>query len=322
MISVFCGRGEKTYDISNVIKNVSVKGEISKACRELTLDISGEITGLPYLKEGACILFKVEDKEVFQGFVFSVGNSKGEDLKVKCYDMGIYLKKNKQTYKFNNKKASDIIKIICTDFSIPMGEVDDSGFNIKTLILENKTLFDSIKSAIEMTFKQTGKKYRLFSRMGKIFFKEIDTPKQAIIIEEGANLISIDYTTSIDDLKNRVKLVKEVSKDNDDDVKSDNKELQEQFGVLQYFEKVKENVNKAQMNERADKLLKEKSKKKEEVRLKALGNIEVSSGEIIFISSPAIDTEGYFKVVQDDHTFNNGEHMMSLKVERSDINDD
>ena len=65
--------------------------------------------------EGNAVKFLLGKKKVFFGFVFTKSRTKSGTIKVTCYDQLRYFK-NKDTYQYKNKTATQVLKNICGDF--------------------------------------------------------------------------------------------------------------------------------------------------------------------------------------------------------------
>ena len=79
-------------------------------------------------QEGAAVKLTVDGTAMFYGFVFTKERSgKNPNLiNVTCYDQLRYFK-NKNTYVYSNKKASEVIKMIAEDFGLRVGKLEDTG---------------------------------------------------------------------------------------------------------------------------------------------------------------------------------------------------
>ena len=97
-------------------------------------------------QEGAAVRLKVNGVPVFFGFVFTKKRDKDQIITVTAYDQLRYLN-NKDTYVYENKTASQLVKMIAADFSLNVGTVEDTGFVIASRVEDNTSLFDMIENA-------------------------------------------------------------------------------------------------------------------------------------------------------------------------------
>ena len=73
-------------------------------------------------QEGNKVILDVDGKDVFLGYVFEKKRNKSETISVTAYDQLRYLK-NKDSFIFENKKASDFIIQLCNEFELTIGEI-------------------------------------------------------------------------------------------------------------------------------------------------------------------------------------------------------
>lgn len=147
--------------------------------------------------EGDSVKFYYKEKCVFVGYVFTKKRDKDQRIKVTCYDQLRYLK-NKFTYVFEKKTASDIIKSLCKDFGMQTGTIEDTKYVIPAIAEENTSAFDIILKALDETLTNTGKMFVLYDDCGKITLRDSSTMKADILISEDTAQ-NFSYSSSIDD---------------------------------------------------------------------------------------------------------------------------
>lgn len=76
-------------------------------------------------QEGAAVRLKLNNQPVFYGFVFTKKRSKDQIITVTAYDQLRFLK-NKDTYVYENKTASQLLKMIASDFKLNTGTIKQS----------------------------------------------------------------------------------------------------------------------------------------------------------------------------------------------------
>lgn len=156
---------------------------------------SGTSTNMAF-QEGDKVTFYHDDKVMFVGYVFTKKRDRQHHIEVTCYDQIRYLK-NKFSYVFTKKTATQIVQSLCSDFKLQTGTLDDSKYAIPTIAEENKEALDIILTAAEETLSNTGDMFVLFDEGGKIQFRDcskmvLDT----LITDDTAE--NFDYSTSID----------------------------------------------------------------------------------------------------------------------------
>ena len=270
-------------------------------------------------QEGAAVRLKVDGKPVFFGFVFTKKRDKDQIIEVTAYDQLRYLN-NKDTYVYENKTASQFIQMLAADFSLNTGTLEDTGFVIASRVEDNTSLFDMIENALDLTLQNSKEMFVLFDDFGKLTLKNISSmyvgePGAYLMIDEetGENF---EYTSSIDsDTYNKVKLTYENKDTGKREVyiAQDSSHIN-QWGVLQYYEKLDSNGNAKAM---ADALLDLYNTKTRTLRLKdVLGDIRVRAGTllVVMLGLGDINVSNYLMVEQCKHTFKDGMHLMELKM--------
>ena len=271
-------------------------------------------------QEGNPVIFKADGKNIFFGFVFTKSRDKEQIIKVTAYDQLRYLK-NKDTYVYTKKKVSDVVKMIAKDFNLNAGEIADTGYVIPSRIRENMTLFDIIYDALDLTLLNRRKLYVLYDDFGKLTLKDVETMKIPDLVLGEYNSQNFSYTTDIDsDTYNKVKLYRENEKSGKREIyiAQDGKNINN-WGVLQYFDKVDEDTN---AKVKAESILKLKNKKKRTLQSKdTLGDTRARAGTsamILMRDIGDISVKQYMLIEKAKHVFSNDEHWMTLDL-RGDI---
>lgn len=271
-------------------------------------------------QEGNKIMLNCEGKGLFLGYVFQKMRDKNQLIKVIAYDQLRYLK-NKDSYIYYNKKASDLLKMITGDFNLKTGLIEDSGYIIAAKIEDNKSLFDMILNAMDDTYRATGKLFLLYDNNGEICFTNVENRKVNSLIESDT-AEDFKYQSSIDgNTYNKVKLIYEDRRKGIRQVHiTKNDDSIQQWGVLQYFTYINDDVNGKAL---ADEILKQKNKKRRNLTIvNALGNTKVRAGCLIPVNLILgdVDTKAYMIVEKCVHKFKNKEHFMDLFVRGLNIN--
>lgn len=267
-----------------------------------------------HVTEGNAVRFKYKNNNIFYGFIFTKKRDKEPVVSVTAYDQLRYFK-NKDTYVYKNKTADEVIRMLASDFLLNIGILEQTGYKIATRSESNKTLFDVSQMAIDLTMQNTNQMFVLYDDFGKICLKNIERMKLGLIIDEetGENF---DYSSSIDnDTYNQIKL----TYDNKDTGKrevyiaKDTSHINE-WGVLQYYDKIDEKVNgKAKV----DALLKLYNQKTRKLQIKnAIGDIRVRGGSLVIIKMNLgdIKLQNFMLVEKAKHIFKNNEHWMDLTL--------
>ena len=264
--------------------------------------------------EGDPVWFYYDEKPVFAGYVFTKKRDREHHIEVVCYDQIRYLK-NKFTYVFENKTATQIIQSLCKDMKLKVGDMDNTKYIIPSLAEENKTALDIILGVIQDTLVNTGNMFTFYDDFGTLKLKNsANMTSSTLIMEDTAE--NFDYSSSIDDeTYNSIVLY----------YKEDNKQIElytaksdyriKQWGLLRYFEEVK---NKTIAQNKANSLLKLYNKKTRELKIKkAFGDTSVRGGTLIPVKLNLGDiiTNNYMLVHKVVHNFENDYYTMDLTLE-------
>lgn len=297
-----------------VVESVSIEWERQGQPGKLTADIV-KTPGLSF-QEGDPCRFSVDGTPIFYGFVFEKARKGSMDqvITITVYDQLYYLK-NKDTYVYSNKTAAAVIRMIAEDFQLNVGALADTGYTIASRVEDNKTLFDIIQTALDETLKATSQMYVLYDDVGKLTLKNIGDMKLGLLVDnETAG--DFDYKTSIaSQTYDKVKL----SYENKDTGKREIFIAQDgssinQWGVLQYYEKIDSTANAKAM---ADALLSLYNTKTRTLKLKdVLGDVRVRAGTmlVVVLGLGDMNLSSYLMVEQVKHTFSNEQHVMDLNM--------
>ena len=108
--------------------------------------------------EGDPVRMKVDGKNVFYGFVFTKKRNKQHHIEVTAYDQLRYLK-NKDTYVYENKTASQVIRMIANDFRLNLGTIESTGDTIPSRVEDNQSLFDIIQNALDLELQNSSPRF-------------------------------------------------------------------------------------------------------------------------------------------------------------------
>ena len=315
-VELIISNGEQTY-IPVIQEGIEWSTERRSTPGKLTFKVIKD--NIINFEEGAAVRLKVDSKPIFYGFVFTKKRNKGQIITVTAYDQLRYLS-NKDTYVYENKKASDVVNMIASDFRLNTGIIEDTGYVIPSRVEENTSLFDIIENAFDQTLMNTKEMFVLYDDFGKLTLKNISS---MYVGEPGAYLMldeetgeNFDYTSSIDsDTYNKVKL----TYDNEDTgfrevyIAQDSSNMNK-WGVLQYFDTLSKGENG---QSKADALLGLYNKKTRNLKItNALGDTRVRAGSMIVVNLDLGDVKlkNFMLVEKVKHTFKQDQHFMDLTL--------
>lgn len=264
--------------------------------------------------EGNPVSFRFNGQDVFYGYVFSKSRSDSLLIDVTCYDQLRYLK-NKDTISYENKTYADLVKLLAADYGLTVGTLADTKYKIPQRI-EEGTLFDTLGNASDLTVINTGKIYNLYDDFGKLTLKPYEDMLLPIYIDEDTAQ-DYTYTSSIDsDVYNRIKLAYDNGETGEREVHVLNDTAsQGKWGVLQYYAKIDEALPEADLQTKAQALLKYYSVIQRELTMKKVfGDIRARAGASVAVGMGLgdINISNYMCIEKAKHTFSHGLYTMDL----------
>ncbi|WP_427340654.1 XkdQ/YqbQ family protein [Caloranaerobacter sp. DY30410] len=269
---------------------------------------------------GSLLILRNNGKEIFRGIIVTEEINGEFSRHYTAFDYAFYLNKSKGIYQFNRIQASKAIKQLLNDFNIPIGNIT----NIPTIINHiyyDKVISDIIKDILQQATNETGQKYRLEMREGKLYIeKQTDlvinaTFKLASNLKENNITSAISNPTrrrSIEEMKNSIMIVVN-NKDSATLVGEAKDETSiKQYGILQEVQTIDEK-DIAQAKNIAQTLLKELNKIFEDNSIECIGNDDVRAGRILNIVEPITGMNGQYRIKSCTHNVN-GIHKMSLDL--------
>ena len=321
---------ENKYYAPAVLDDAKIEWVISGAPGKFTFAIHKDEK--INFSEGDVVQVKAGDTPIFYGFIFVKSRDKDSSIRVTAYDQLRYLK-NKESWMYKGLTATQVIRRLSEYFQLKTGELEDTKFVIAKKVEDNATLFDIIQYALDVTLVNTKELYVLYDDFGKLMLGKPDKMVVPILIDN-ETAENFAYESSIDrDTYNLIKLVVE-DKDAqgegkrkeyyapmspDDFAKSKEKD---QWGVLQYFEKLQKDVQNPQ--ERANQMLAFYNVVRRKLAIRqAAGDVRVRAGSMLYVKLRLGDVELAQKmlVTKVTHTFANQTHFMDLTLKGGVIND-
>lgn len=335
--------GEK-LDITNLVGDISWSGDENTFPRKLELqlnntkNIKNGVRLIGY-DVGNPIFFYEDGKELFRGFIFTRTLASDGKESVIAYDELIYFTKISDTILVRNKQASDVLVSMMKKYGAPVGNIKPTGFKIKKLLLDNKTISDMATDMFEETKKSNGKSFKLRALNGKVDL--IERASAAVKTISIDNVISASNEFSLEEVRTQVKVTKGTLDPPETTVKKttttkkpgpkpkpkkDNsafvtyvvkdKNAIERFGVMQHLESMDDTSTLAQMKAKADSLLKELKVPVTTVSIEFIGNSSCITGNIIEVKDNLSNLSGRYYISSDSHSWSGGIHKMSLQLSK------
>lgn len=256
---------------------------------------------------------------VFYGFIFKIEKDKEPVLSITAYDQLRYFK-NKDTYVITGKTAGEVLELIAADFELQTGDVEDTGYVIPSLVEDGKSLFDIMQDCLDQTLMNVGEMYVLYDDFGSLSLKNIANLAVNILIdsETGENY---KYSSSIDDQTyNKIKLVYDNKNTGQRDVyiAQDSSKMNE-WGMLQYYDKLSEGENG---KEKVESLLQLYNRKSKSFQItNAIGDVSVRAGCLlpVILDLGVAKVQSMMLVESCKHVFRENENFMNLTLRGGDF---
>lgn len=289
------------------------------------IELSGGINGtsktlkVRALKEeikfnlGDEIKFLIDEAEVFQGKIFeSFITTESLVVEFTAFDNSIYLNKNRFVKNFYNKVPSEIVKEICGELKLVVGELPKDTVKC-TFPAINKTGYDILLTAYTIQHNKDKKIYSVACNNDKIEILD-----EEIYLDVTLNSVDdirrSQYSESIKNMINQVVVYKTDGNNGQIIDKVANEEDKNKYGLFQDVLHYDEDMNNI-LNAR-DMLL----GKEQKAVINVNGNIELKSGYSIGIYEPNSKLFGKFLIESDKHIWSadgDYETVIELGFERT-----
>jgi hypothetical protein len=219
-----------------------------------------------------------EGQQVFYGYIFKTSYASDGRFTITAYDKLRYLK-NTDTIVWAANTASDRFAAIAGYTNITHRIGHASNYKLPAKIDDGNTFFDMIQSACEDTNTATGKRFYLRDVNGTVEFISTERTTSDIIIGDRSLSSDWTYEQSIEESANFVRILK-MDSDNklQAEVFASDANSMNRWGKLQKTEKADEKMNKAQMQTRANELLKQYNRIQRTMTITALGATDIRAG--------------------------------------------
>lgn len=315
-ITLLVGRGSDFYDISELVTKVTTSGKLGSPTRTLEAVIyDSELLAkrAPVnCSEGQTVVFYDGNEECFQGLLMSEKYGSGRTLTLKAYDMCIRLSNNKDSFTYNNSRADQIFSDCCRRLNLTVGQVANTGHVIGELVKKASTYWDVIQDALSQTYKTSGNRFFVYAHKGKVNLINRVQQNSMPLLDLGSNVITYDRTRSIEKMRTRLKLVTSEGATKNSTVLSD---LENKIGQFQDYESVDEQITATEINQRVNAFKLEKGVLDQSLKIKTFGDNSIWAGWSVYVSIDNIDTKRIMYVEEDQHVWEKGGHIMTLKLD-------
>lgn len=305
----------KSWDIAPQVQKVTYT--TNRTGSPGTLKFTVNASGISFV-EGDSVRFSVDGQLVFLGWVFTKSRDRYSVIDVTCYDQLRYLKAS-ASYCFVARTVGQIIQEIAQDFQLTVGPLDDTGYAIPTLIMEEKSCLDIISTAIQKTLLATGKLYTFFDGGGALSLREAGSMVATGVVGTSSLLLDYTYKTDIDEQTyNSIKLVRPNEATGRGDIfQAMDSGNVGKWGLLQLYETVDEALNDAQVAAQAQSMLEYHNRRWRTLKVSALGLAGLRAGQMLMMDVPYLGDINLNQLVlleKVTHTWQNELHTMDFEV--------
>jgi len=309
----------QAFDISELVGNIEWSTDIlDNQPGKLRFEYVEDDRIIPHY--GDVLRFRFNNTGVFFGRVFTKSRTEKGVTEVTAYDSMRFLK-NKHTYVLPAMTSSQIFSRLCGDFGLTHRVVDPSHFNVAAKVHDNESLFDIIDDALGQTILNNRQWYIIRDNFGVLEHVHLNRLQTSLVVGDESMASIYDFTGSInEDTFNQVRLVRENQDTQRREVymvkDSNNIRL---WGLLQYHNSVDENMNFAQIQARAKRQLEAKNRPTRDLKITALGDLQIRAGNGIVLAIERLRSEGFAAaqralVSHCTHVWDNGTHEMDLEI--------
>ncbi len=314
----------KYLDYTPLVKKITWSGGYDQGARKVEL----EVLKPRYDKEaadvnlglGSNVTLLDNGNQIFTGNIIEQDfDSSNDTLYYYALDEGNYLLRNKNVYNFTGATPKEIAEKVAKDCSIKINEIANPKVKLDLLFV-GASCYEIIMTAYTEASKQTGKKYMVLFYDNKLNVIEKGTILIPTKISEKDNLIGANYTESIANMINKVKIIQNneymssvKAAINNDDIES--------YGTFSDIYEVTTTNTSSEVNIND---VQEKAKQmlvgvEQTATVAIYGNSTFISGYAVNVYDSHTGLNQKFYIDQDTHTFENGQHKVELTLNYKNI---
>lgn len=296
----------------------TVSWETHRTSSPGTLRFTIEKAGDLSFTEGDVVRFSVDGQLQFYGWVFTKSKDRWGEIQVTCYDRLRYFKAN-ASYNFAAQTAGDMLRQIAADLQVDVGAVADTGYPIPSFYKEDESCLDIIGEALQQTTLNTGKIFVLYDDGNGVALQEAGEMIAPVVIGEKSLLTDYTYKTDIDtQTYDSIKLARPNEATGRVDIFEARNEADiGQWGLLQLYQTVDEDVNDAQAAAQAAASLQYYDRRLRTLAVSSLGVPGLRAGQMVLMKVPDlgdIALDQYVLLERVTHTWENDLHTMEFET--------
>ncbi len=304
-------------DLSQIAENVKYVSYWNNGPGTLTFTCPAKKAKL--YDRGTEVVFTFGNANIFYGWLFKASISR-DKLTYTCHDQLRYLKAQDTLIRQVETLDSFLNRVGATfGVRIRLGKVDGTEYPLHKYLFDNKTYLDMLYQSISDNLLGNGYHYTLRDNFGALDLRDTVDLRLPLIVGDKSLATEFEYAASInDDTYNFVKAAKDNKKTGTRDtyIAEDSGNISK-WGKLMIYDKVTAELNDAQLQDRANRLLVIKNRETETLSIEAIGDARVigGSGVRVILKQAGLDT--WAVVDQATHNFTcdrTGKPIHTMKV--------
>lgn len=323
---VYTSRSGASWDISQLVTSIAWSGDHQQAARKIDLSLTWSDSEPSYprtlvggIDNGERLtLFGEDGSELFGGYIFSVSKVAGiGERKYTAYDGLIYLLKSSISQNFSGTTAHGVTRQVCAELGIPVASLPSDGGVSLSFAHIAKPAYEAIMGAWTHVSKATGKKYMPFMAADGLGMAIIGDAVAQRTLKPSTDMMGAEITSSIEDAVTRVRIVDEkgitlASTDDPQNIRN--------YGVLQASVNQEEGLDAS--TQAKDLLVGADNQISLPDVLGGMDAYDLITGNTVFVQEPQTGLCGKFHIINDAHTFSDGQHHVSLGLSYEAIMDE
>lgn len=274
-------------DFSGNVHDIDYTTDLNAATQLTFTVMRGDFEFIPH--NGDQVVFEWNGIKIFTGWIFKRTLTETEDWSIVAYANSRYLK-GTGTYVWPTSSSSDRFERIMRDLKLPYKVVDKNGHKVKEEVTDGTTFFDMINQPIQSTLLAKGNRYMIYDEPdGTVKHINVDSLSTNLVLGNAANLSTFKFEASIEETSNIIQVVHEDGKTKKREMRvaRDNNSI-DRWGPLFHSENESGDVNSAQLQSKADALLRKLNKEQKSLSLVALGDTKFRAGISFLVSVGAL----------------------------------
>ncbi|MCD7779750.1 MAG: hypothetical protein LUH05_03665 [Candidatus Gastranaerophilales bacterium] len=225
-------------------------------------------------------------------------------------------------------KVTDAINVLCTEFGLKTGSIIDISYKISK-IYKNTAISDIFKELLEFAIqKGLSNQYYFDCKNGKVnlFQYQLNDSLCGYVaniykLKSTDTITSYDISSSIEEMKNKIKVISSVTKNKQTSVTeryTTSAENTEEYGILQEIIETDTETLSASCRMLAENKLKELNVITEEITLSVLGDYQMRKGIYFLIENTTLDLSGYYLIKSSSHSIQGSIEKVNINIKKYD----